>query len=249
MTHGLDELRGQEILTNPLMGQLTGHKASAANQRKTKRHCQPGVDETKYRGHHRCGEKLRQCDPFQDAADFYRAVVLHRRQILRNDVRRGENNETKKRNKKQQQRHITTDCETQIDPRPRMPKLMYNEGYEQQNPAEQQCIDQSGIEPVEPVALVESGIKQAEADTGIEYSCPIRVLQELAVDGLTSHAEMNTDEHQRRQQCGIPEYPLPRPMVVEPSFDRSRDVERQLEIERIGRDTIYDQLRRQILHD
>jgi predicted MFS family arabinose efflux permease len=34
------------------------------------------------------------------------------------------------------------------------------------------------------VALVESGIKQAEADTGIEYSCPIRVLQELAVDGL-----------------------------------------------------------------
>ena len=38
-------------------------------------------------------------------------------------------------------------------------------------------------------------------------------------------------------------------MVVEPSFDRSRDVERQLEIERIGRDTVYDQLRRQILHD
>src|ERR1700722_17417213 len=42
---------------------------------------------------------------------------------------------------------------------------------------------------------------------------------------------------------------MPRPMVVEPPFDRSGNIERQFQVQRIGANTIDDKSRRQILHD
>jgi hypothetical protein len=38
-------------------------------------------------------------------------------------------------------------------------QLVNHEGHEQQRAAKQQRVDQSGIEPVEPVPLIEAGIE------------------------------------------------------------------------------------------
>ncbi len=58
--------------------------------------------------------------------------------------------------------------EAQIDPGPVMGELLHDEGGEQEPSAEQQPADQSRIQPVEPVALVQRGVEQAESDARID---------------------------------------------------------------------------------
>src|SRR3984957_16895657 len=231
------------------MGQLSGHEAGAAYQRKAERHDKSGVDKAKQRRHGRRGQELRQRDPLQRATDLDRAIILHRRQVLRDDVRGGKNDEAKERKKEKNQWQIAPDREVQIDPRPFASQLMDDEDNEHESAAKQQRVDQPRVQPVEPIALIEPGIEHAETDTGVEYAGPIRALEEFAVYRLARHAEDNADKHQRTEQSRIPKYPVPRPMVVEPAFDRSGNIERQFQVQRIGRNTVDHQSRRQVLHD
>src|SRR5580704_18832292 len=170
------------------MGKLSGHEARAAYQRKAERHDQSGVNKAKKRHHSRRGKKLRQRDPLQRPTDLNRAIILRRRQILRNDVRGGKNNEAKERKKEKQQWHVAAGREAQIDPRPFVGKLVYGEDNERKSTAKQQRIDQSRVQPVEPITLIEAGTEQAETDTGVEHAGPIRGLQERAVHRLVRHA-------------------------------------------------------------
>ena len=77
----------------------------------------------------------------------------------------------------------------QIDPWPFVSKLVYDKHDEQESAAKQQRVDQSGVEPIEPVALVESSIEQAEARAGIEHSRPVRGPQKHAIHRLGRHAK------------------------------------------------------------
>src|SRR4029077_8049900 len=61
--------------------------------------------------------------------------------------------------------------------------------------------------------------------------------------------EVDADQHERHEQRRVPEDPFPGPVVAEPPFDRGGDVERQLKVHRIGRDTVHNQSRREGLYD
>ena len=97
-----------------------------------------GVDEAQHRRRERRQQELRQRNPHQHAADFHRPVTLDRRQVLRDDVRRGQNGEAEERDEQEKQREVAARGEAQIDPGPVIGQLLHDEGDEQQPPADQQ---------------------------------------------------------------------------------------------------------------
>ena len=62
--------------------------------------------------------------------------------------------------------------------------LVHHKGDDEQPAAEQKAGHHPGIEPVEPVALIEAGIDEAEADPRIDDAGPIGPTQQFAVDRL-----------------------------------------------------------------
>lgn len=96
-----------------------------------------------------------------------------------------------------------------VDPWSLLSEFANRECDQQENAAKQQRIDQPGIEPVEAVTLVQGGIEQAETQTRVDYSPPIRGLEHRLVDRLARYAEMDADQHERRQQRRIPKDPFP----------------------------------------
>ena len=57
-----------------------------------------------------------------------------------------------------------------------MDQFLHYKGHEQQPAAQQQRIDQPGIEPIQAVALIEGGIDQAKPQARIDDSRPMRGL-------------------------------------------------------------------------
>lgn len=55
------------------------------------------------------------------------------------------------------------EAEAQVDPWPIVYQFLHHEGEEQDTTPQKKRIDETGIEPVETVPLVERGIKQAES--------------------------------------------------------------------------------------
>src|SRR5262249_36865179 len=143
---------------------------------------------------------------------------MNRREVLRNDVRRGENDESEKGYEEENQRDVAAEREMQIDPWPIIDEFVHDEGDDQETAGQQQRVDQPGIEPVETVALIESRIDQAQSDAQIDYSGPVRGLQQRPVHRLAWHAEIDADHHQRREQRRVPEDPFPGPVIAEPTF-------------------------------
>ena len=119
--------------------------------------------------------------------------------------------------------------------------------HEQQAAGQQQAPHHSRVQPVEPIALIEGGIDQGEpAPTRDEAEYigwrPRR-------DRLAGNAAMQAQRHDQRERHVLPEDPPPGMVLDVPALERSRYVERQLEIERIDRDAECPILRRHVEQD
>jgi hypothetical protein len=84
----------------PVVRELSGHEAGAADERKAEGHRQPGIDEAEGRRDDRRKQELRQRDPYQHPAYLHRPIVLNRHEVQRNDERGGEDGEAEKEKKK-----------------------------------------------------------------------------------------------------------------------------------------------------
>ena len=86
---------------------------------------------------------------------------------------------------------------------------LHHEGGDQNARAEQKPANQSRIQPVEPIALIERGIQHREAGGGKEHAPAVGVAQRFAVDRLAWHAEADGDQHRQRKKRALAEDPVP----------------------------------------
>ncbi len=98
------------------------------------------------------------------------------------------------------------------------------------------------MEPVQTLALIESSVKQAEAQTEISKSAPAWSRQDRVAAG---NAEIHAKHHQGRHQGGVPKNPAPGKMVGIPALKRCCDVARENNVRGIGRDAKNDQALRE----
>ena len=81
----LDDLRGQEIVARPVVGQAGIHPAADRDQREADGEEKPRVDPAQREHDQRDEHELRQRDPVQHVADLQRAQALDAGQIVRQD--------------------------------------------------------------------------------------------------------------------------------------------------------------------
>jgi hypothetical protein len=107
----------------------------------------------------------------------------------------------------------------------------------------------AGVQPVQPVALVERGVEHREAGAGVEHPPGIDTVQQFAVDRGFRHSEVDADDHRDRENGVLPKDPAPIEMVEIPAFQRGGNVEREFEVQPIGRDAERPEFLRQALQD
>jgi len=73
------------------------------------------------------------------------------------------------------------------------------------------------MEPVQTLALIESSVKQAEAQAEIGKSAPTWSGQDRVAAG---NAEIHAKHHQGRHHGGVPKNPAPGKMVGIPALKR-----------------------------
>ena len=127
--------------------------------------------------------------------------------------------------------------------------LVHQKGDDEHAAGKQEPGHHPGIEPVEPVALIEAGIDEAEADTRIDDAGPIGPPQQIAVDRPVRHRDGGEQHHHRRQRRVLPEDPFPMPGLRIPPLDRAGDILRKDEAERVGGDAPDPPLRGQAAQD
>src|SRR6201999_2487307 len=88
--------------------------------------------------------------------------------------------------------------------------------------------DLPGAPPTEPLALLEGGKNQREARAQIKKAGETRCGAALFARRLRRNAEVDACHHQRRNQRGVPEHPLPGEMVSIPAVERRRNVDRTI---------------------
>ena len=107
----------------------------------------------------------------------------------------------------------------------------------QHGAARQQGPHQARIEPVQPVALVQGrdrstpGPMPPDARPNTSGRRPLR-------RAACGNAAVQAQRHHERERHVLPEDPAPGEMLDVPALQRGRDVERQLEVERIDGDAI-----------
>ncbi|CKZ10390.1 Uncharacterised protein [Mycobacterium tuberculosis] len=63
--------------------------------------------------------------------------------------------------------------------------------HHQKNAAAEQRHNGSGIEPVQPVALIEAGIDHGNAGSEQQHAAPVRGFEQLPVDRVARGTEVN----------------------------------------------------------
>jgi hypothetical protein len=77
----------------------------------------------------------------------------------------------------------------QRDQRIRGDGLVHQKRDGEQPAREQQAGHHPGIEPIEPIALIEAGIEEAETDPCVDNAGPIGSVQQVAVDRPARHRD------------------------------------------------------------
>ena len=88
-------------------------------------------------------------------------------------------------------------------------ELPHDEGEREQSARQQKAIDETVVDPVEAVALVEAGVKQGETEPGIGEPRPVEVAQQRRVDLLARHSVPDAGEHDRQRHAILPFDPPP----------------------------------------
>ena len=113
----------------------------------------------------------------------------------------------------QRQADIAREQHVEMRPWLRGERLVDEKQHEQHGAAAEQRHHGAGLQPVEPVALVEPGIDHRNRAAEQQHAAPIGVAQQRAVDRLGGGAEIHHQRHQRRQHDTLPIQPLPTEML------------------------------------
>src|SRR5262245_6933627 len=106
-----------------------------------------------------------------------------------------------------------------------------------------------GIKPVEPVALIKSGVDKAKTDTRVDDAGPIGPPQQPAIHLPARDRDGREQDHHWRQRGVLPEDPLPMPGLRIPPLDRAGDILRKDKAERVGGDAPDPPLRGEAAQD
>src|ERR1700719_1601292 len=98
-----------------------------------------------------------------------------------------------------------------------------NECTEQENHAtNKQSVEQPRPPPVQPLPLVERGKQHCKSTTRIEESCEAWRGTAFLGGRSTRNSVVDTHEHDRREQGGIPKHPVKGKMIAVPAVERRR---------------------------
>ena len=122
--------------------------------------------------------------------------------------------------------------------RPGLPhqRFIDHEANEQHAAADQQRHHGARLQPVQPVALVETGIDHRNRDAEQQHAAPVGVAQQVSIDRFAGGAEIDHQAHQRRDQHALPIDPLPAEIIDIEADQRARRIEREADADRIDRD-------------
>ncbi len=120
-------------------------------------------------------------------------------------------------------------------------------GKQENHCAEEQAVEKSGTPPVETLPLVQSRKQQRETRAGVEESGKTRRRPGGFSRRRRGNSQVDAQNHDRRDQRGVPEHPVERKMFAIPAIKRRGDihckvnrrgVERQRERKKARRDVL-----------
>ena len=113
----------------------------------------------------------------------------------------------------------------------------------------QQRHHRAGFQPVQTIALIETGVDHGDGRAEQQHSAPIRVPEQGPVDRFVRRTEIDHQSHQRRDHHALPVQPLPTQMIDIEADQRRTGIQREPDPDRIDRDRRQPPSDRQVAED
>ena len=136
------------------------------------------------------------------------------------------------------QQGVSAQQKFEINQRVRHPEAANDRRQQQEHSGNDQPDDGAGVQPIQPLTLIEGDIQQRETEAGIEETSPVRFRLSFfrLWQRLPRDAEVNQHHHDRREHRAVPEDPAPGQVVHVPGFERGCDVGCEDDVHGVHRD-------------